>query len=156
MMTPADVIGRTITAILRDQGIRRNPRPDGPDCTATRDIQFYGVFLELDGTGLLELGEYRKWEPLKFVDKSTRSQMGLLPEVWFTGDCPASCVGERIVNVLVCPDDAAMTAIILSSGRYLWLCLDVNGTEVALSTEEHFAYIHGYRASEMLSYWQQE
>jgi hypothetical protein len=155
MMTSADVIGRTITAILRDQGIRRDPQPDGPDCTATRDIQFYRVFLELDATDLLELGEYRKWEPLKFIDKNARLQMRLFPEERFTGDCPFSCVGERIVDVLVCPDDAGMIAIILSSGRYLWLGLDVNGTEVALSTEREFAILHGYQPTELLPYWPQ-
>jgi hypothetical protein len=117
-------------------------------------VQFYSVFLELDGSDLLELGMYRDRDPLKFVDKTPSSEKALFTEDWFAGDCSVSCVGEHIVNVLVSPTDSTIV-IVLSSGRYMWLNLDVNGTEVALSTEEDFFCVHRYRPSDMIPYWPQ-
>jgi hypothetical protein len=138
-MKPTDVINRRITRLLRS-----------PYDVDDRGRKFYRVFLELEGTDVIELGMWRDTDPLRpfGVGGLRRSELVDL-ELW-PGTAPV--IRKHIAAVMV-PSDGEAIYLLLSDGRYLWLSLEEHGMDVRVEDE---AYVMEGRSGAMRDYWREK
>lgn len=123
LMNREDLIGRRITRILRtDIDFVEGTGLPG----VSRGVyEIFTLFLELDDCELLKFGSSRRSDPLTLLPLAERQQLITihLPE-------EDSCLGETIRGVVVLYDSIALE---LSSGRYLRVEDDFDGTEIDLA-----------------------
>lgn len=143
-MKRSDVVGHTITALLRDE--KSFYQGEGLPGVSTGEMFFYSVFLELDGSELLYLGSHRKHDALRLVAPEKNARLVNLE----LDEGVPTCVGETIREVLV---SCGSVFLYLSSARYLWIDDDLEGTELYLENEEYFTCRGAASALKMVTYW---
>jgi hypothetical protein len=134
-----DVVGRTITHILRDD-VEIDVGKPFVTGISTGVRKYFHVFLELDHNELMEVGMDRRYYPLEFVPITMR---GKLTDLDIPEEVP-TCVNETIEDVLIHYEQITFR---LSSGRYFWVVDDLQGTEIRLDSPDDLS------TEKMKDYW---